>query len=827
MATAPQINLETYSSREYTVTLTLPSINQGKLFTSNDGGATASAGGVHSIQYVGTSTQVNTALTNTYYEPPVDFVTTPFNLTYLQTDDDDNGTPGSNTVNGVMEITLRDAHDEFNITATQTYDEDTITSWNVGSITDKRPDVIAPSTVYTLTITLDDWTVGTIAGWNTTYQSGVWTLTGTKTVCNAALAALAFTPKVDFTGSFAFTYSQHQDTDNLDHGTSSVVTVTNNVSHDEFSVTDLQTYTVDTTATWNMGSVTDLRADVIDPSLQYTAILTANQSGVASITNWIKDITQEKLIGANETGDKLGYAVAVEGNTAVCGAYNESENGIRPGAVYIYTRTGNVWTEQQRLLPSDEEHEMEFGFSVAISGETIVVGAWSEDLGLVNAGAAYVFTRSGTTWTEEQKMVLTSPTTADFFGYTVDIYNETIVVGAAREDTGATDAGSIYVYTRSGTTWSLEQQINSTDITAGDEFGESVAIYEDSIVAGAPRATTGGALAGAAYVFTRSGTTWTQEQKIVALDSAASDYFGKSVDIQNDRIVVGVPDDGTDVGAAYIYSRSGTTWTEEQKITSASPFAGEQFGYSISLDGSDILVGAVDTVFLFTKLDTLWVQQQMIVATDVNAVGFGSGVSLSGSASLIGSPGDTGDVYVVELGRYSFTGTKTEVNAELASVEVVPASGYDLAYGIEYSQTQDTDNRDHGSQIINIAIFTNATYTRQGANHGAAAGAYGGYAGGTISDIDDAVGDTKEYTVRLIHTGTPHVTGYNGTTYATWDDPSQTLTLVGTINQINSDLNSFSIYIDTAGTVTVSVELDDDTLGRVNADTGTYNISAS
>ena len=311
-------------------------------------------------------------------------------------------------------------------------------------------------------------------------------------------------------------------------------------------------------------------------------------------TTWTQ---QAKLVASDaQATDYFGYSVAISGNTAVVGAYAEDTGGSAAGSAYIFTRSGTTWTQQQKIQAGTPQGPAYFGYSVAIDGDTVVVGSYMEDV-LVDQGATYIFTRSGTTWTQQARLVASDAQTSDNFGYSVAISGNTVVVGARLEDPSAiNDAGSAYIFTRSGTTWTQQQKIQASDAAASDNFGWSVAIDGDTVVVGAyledPSAISD---AGSAYIFTRSGTTWTQQQKIQASDAQATDWFGYSVAIDGDVVVVGAHLEDTvaaSAGAAYIFSRSGTTWTQQSKIQASDPENSDWFGISVAIDGDTVVVGA-------------------------------------------------------------------------------------------------------------------------------------------------------------------------------------------------------------------------------------------
>ena len=199
-----------------------------------------------------------------------------------------------------------------------------------------------------------------------------------------------------------------------------------------------------------------------------------------------------------------------------------------------------MWIQQAKLTASDGEASDYLGAfkNLAIYGNTVVVGARDEDTGGSEAGSAYVFVRSGTTWSQQAILRASNADAGDKFGFSVAIYKDTIVVGAYKEDTTASDAGSIYVFTRSGTTWTQRAQLQASNAASAARFGNSVSIDGDTIIAGAYQEGTTASDAGSAYIFTGSGATWTQQAQIQASDAAIEDNFGYSVSISGNTVVV-------------------------------------------------------------------------------------------------------------------------------------------------------------------------------------------------------------------------------------------------------------------------------------------------
>jgi hypothetical protein len=376
--------------------------------------------------------------------------------------------------------------------------------------------------------------------------------------------------------------------------------------------------------------------------------------------------TQQAYLKASNTGagDVFGWSVAISGETIVVGAWGEASNatGVNgnqadnsaasSGAAYVFVRSGGVWTQQAYLKASNTGAGDEFGCSVAISGETIVVGARYEDSNAtgvngnqadnsaLEAGAAYVFVRSGGVWTQQAYLKASNTGVGeygvdeyfgDYFGFSVAISGETIVVGAHYEGSNATgvngnqadnsapEAGAAYVFVRSGGVWTQQAYLKASNTGVGDEFGFSVAISGETIVVGARReasnatgvngnqADNSAAGSGAAYVFVRSGGVWTQQAYLKASNTGAGEYFGSSVAISGETIVVGAvgedsnatgvngnaaDNSAADAGAAYVFVRSGGVWTQQAYLKASNTGAGDLFGWSVAISGETIVVGA-------------------------------------------------------------------------------------------------------------------------------------------------------------------------------------------------------------------------------------------
>jgi hypothetical protein len=377
-----------------------------------------------------------------------------------------------------------------------------------------------------------------------------------------------------------------------------------------------------------------------------------------------------KLIAADATAeDRMGESVAFSGDTVVVGATEVIVEG-GAGSAYVYVRgIGGVWPQQVKLTASDGAEDDWFGNSVSIHGDTAIVGAHLHDLDEVpDAGSAYVFTRTGANWKEEAKLVAPDPGAVDMFGYSVAILGDTAIVGAPRHSLGGTaDHGATYVFTRTEGVWTLQQKLFAPDPGTGDQFGYSVSIFGDTLIIGAFRDNhAGGTVAGSAYVFTRTGSVWTLQAKLVASDGTNLDQFGFSVAIHEDTAVVGAPFVNfpgiTDAGAAYVFVRSDGVWTEQQKLIASNAAAGDFFGASVAASGETAVVGAWGTIsgsaYIFTRSGGVWTQQDEWTASDAaNGDQLGRSVAVFGDTAVAGAIFDdhlggnsAGSAYVFRLG---------------------------------------------------------------------------------------------------------------------------------------------------------------------------------
>ncbi len=383
----------------------------------------------------------------------------------------------------------------------------------------------------------------------------------------------------------------------------------------------------------------------------------ASESGAAYVFVRSSGVwSQQAYIKAanTEMSDKFGWAVTISGDTLVVGAPFEASNatGVNgngadnsasgSGAAYVFVRSGSTWSQQAYLKASNTGANDNFGATLSISGDTVVVGANAEDSNATGvngngaddsaneSGAAYVFVRTGSAWSQQAYLKASNTQIDDHFG-SVSISNDTLVVGAYGEDSNATgingnqannaasEAGALYVFTRTGSVWSQQAYLKASNTGANDRLGELVALSGDTVVAGAGgeksnatgvngnQANNTADYAGAAYVFTRSGSTWSQQAYLKASNTNAYDYFGGAVAVSGNLIVVGANDEesnatgingnqadnsATTAGAAYVFTRSGSTWTQQAYLKASNTGAGDAFGWTVAADGETVVVGA-------------------------------------------------------------------------------------------------------------------------------------------------------------------------------------------------------------------------------------------
>jgi hypothetical protein len=411
--------------------------------------------------------------------------------------------------------------------------------------------------------------------------------------------------------------------------------------------------------------------------------------------------SEQKVIASDgSVVREFGGSVALWDNTAVVGAPSSAVGThSSQGAAYVFTRNGTNWTEQQKLVASDGATFDRFGSSVALYGDTALVGAPQDAIGINNRqGSAYVFTRSGTIWTAQAHLTASDGAAGHSFGWSVALGDGMALVGAVGDN-------SVYAFVRSGTVWNEQQKLSaSVGASSADGFGGSLALEGDTALVGSCYDDVGtGWGQGSVYVFTLSGTTWSEQARLTASDAATGDNFGRSVALWGNTALVGAASDDigeeADQGSVYVFTRSGTTWTEHAHLTASDGAAGDSFGNSVAIWDDIALVGAiVDSVganhgqgsaYVFVRNASSWTEQAHVTASDAEANDyFGSSVALWGDTALVGAVYDTVAAEFQQGSAYVFV-PSTTTWVEQAHLNATVAVGYDH-FGTSVALWEDT-----------------------------------------------------------------------------------------------------------------------------------------
>jgi hypothetical protein len=428
------------------------------------------------------------------------------------------------------------------------------------------------------------------------------------------------------------------------------------------------------------------------------------------------------------TDQDFGYSLAIFEDTLAIGGIGESSkatgvNGDQSdvssnaaGAVYVFVRHGGAWTQQAYLKASNTDVEDGFGSSLALTGDTLAVGAIGEsshvggingnqsDNSAIAAGAVYVFVRSGTTWAQQAYIKASNPDQGDLFGSSVALTGDTLAVGSPDEASAATGVnppsgqadntargtGAVYVYTRSGATWSQQAYIKPSN--KGGGFGISVALSGDTLAVGAyqessnatgvngNQADQSALAAGAVYVFVRGSQGWAQQAYIKASKTGMYDQFGTSVALSGDTLAVGAPEEASSAtgvdpvdgqrdnsaqfaGAVYVFVRHTVTWAQEAYIKASNTGYGDDFGHAVALSRDLLVVGArgesstatgidgdqrddsalvAGAAYVFGRSGTTWSQRAYVKASNTGLRDvFGTAVAASHDAVVISAVGES------------------------------------------------------------------------------------------------------------------------------------------------------------------------------------------
>ena len=395
---------------------------------------------------------------------------------------------------------------------------------------------------------------------------------------------------------------------------------------------------------------------------------------ISSFSCFSQDWNQIIKAVASDRADTaaFGYDVAISENFAVVGlefnAYDESGLNyiFSSGAAYVFENVSGVWTQIQKIVPSDRTIGAGFGQSVDIFNDYIIVGQQKD------FGAVYVFKNNSGSWVQSQKITPLNSTTHNSFGTSLAINNDNIIIGQyldskdENEINSLAGSGSAYFYSNVSGTWELTQKVVASTRHENDYFGKKVDISGDVAIIGAPMNgfdelnSNFLSSAGAGYIFKKTNGIWQEIEIIVASDRSEHESFTSSVAIDGGNIVVGIFRDVDNftytntlnaAGAAYVFKENAGLWVQTQKIISTDAEDGDLFGFDVAIDGNNILIGArhedpnssmdSGSAYTFKNVSGAWIQTQKLNASDIYTdENFGFSVAIDGGFSIIGAPYD-------------------------------------------------------------------------------------------------------------------------------------------------------------------------------------------
>ena len=307
---------------------------------------------------------------------------------------------------------------------------------------------------------------------------------------------------------------------------------------------------------------------------------------VFTMTGSTFTLSQKLVANGAANADGFGAAVAIDGDAAVIGASGR-------GAAFVFRRAGGTWYQAAELLPNPRVAADDFGSAVSVSGPTIVVGApWRNG----SFGAAYVFTSNAGTWGRGVELVSSDLAELDQFGVAVAVSGDTMLLGAHRKSSGQ---GAVYSFSRAGVTWTEREKLVASDPTFGAFFGSAVSLSGNTAVVGAyGKSLTGAPGGGAAYAFTRAdaGADWVEKKRLTAADAALDDEFGASISLDGRLVIVGARRKGAKRGAAYVFDVA--TWSEKQKLVAVTPATEELYGCAVAVRGDTMVIGGPSDPFV-------------------------------------------------------------------------------------------------------------------------------------------------------------------------------------------------------------------------------------
>ncbi|MCA9014509.1 MAG: hypothetical protein KDA77_04175, partial [Planctomycetaceae bacterium] len=466
---------------------------------------------------------------------------------------------------------------------------------------------------------------------------------------------------------------------------------------------------------------------------------------------------------ADSTSDRFGWSVAISGDTAVVGAPLGDGTTENMGSAYVYTRSNGIWSFQQKLTVIDTTNNGYFGEVLAIEGDTIVASSYSIDN---FTGAAYVFKRVNGVWSETAKLTSDSPAEQALFGSSIDIENSTIVIGSRRETETVSQSGSVYIFTESEGSWTQSQKLKDPAPSVSGSFGISVSLAGDLLLIGAPSSLNQPESSGKAVLYTLDPETslWTPLQTLTASDAALNSYFGYDVQIQDHQIFIGATSDPTGIinnGAVYLFRQENQVWVEQQKIGSPDAEIGDQFARNIAV--------ADNTLFINANHDNEGVEN----AGSVYAYGLPQNPPISIENVIVTEEDDGSHIITAEVTR---TATRPGDLIYAATVDFQTVDGSATVADGDYQSTSGTlsfasdPTASSQTQTISIRIY-----------------------GDDLLEADETFG------IELLNvTGHAHISGPSG---------SQSIVTIQNDDQAGISIDDVTVD-ENAGTTTLTVSLD-------------------
>jgi FG-GAP repeat protein len=460
----------------------------------------------------------------------------------------------------------------------------------------------------------------------------------------------------------------------------------------------------------SFGQVVAISGDTVVVGAGFDDVGSASNDIYIYSWNDVDTAWDETVIYVSDDQSSWSNYLDISGTTIVVGDKRDNENGESSGCVYVYQWDGDIWAEA-KLTASDAEAGDQFGWSAAIDGDTIVVGARYEDDNGDDSGSAYIYQWNGSGW-DETKLLSSDGANRDAFGASVAVSGDTVVVGARYDDDNGPKSGTAYIYQLNGSIWE-ETKLVSSDVTEDDRFGGAVTVDGDIVVVGASGDDDNGTDSGSAYIYRKNGETW-EETKITASDGAAGDLFGWSVavvDGDTDTVIIGAygfDGYGLDSGSAYMYQWNGDIWVES-KFVAVDVMAGDNFGWSLAIDGDRVVTGArredsngTDAGSAYTfELASIVDLTPPTVPTELTDVVYGNDVTLDWGDSIDIDGGSGISEYIIEYANNTNFG---DANVEITSSSELDISG--LNNDDYYWRVKAVDVATNASDWSDIDSFT-------------------------------------------------------------------------------------------------------------------------